>query len=166
MFQRFHLVRHKIVYSRCCVVASLFRAPKRRRGKKTKPKSHRSALVSSLLERKEPGRIPVAILRRTETLIEEPLQCLVQVRQHAGQRVVLVRVHLMPERDALIDQRSGQHQRVLLMHQRIGGAVHQEEIPSVQIAGPHRQIGLLQRSHSIGRRRHVAIGEEGACTER
>lgn len=117
---------------------------------------------NSLFERKESGRIPVAGVRWAETLVEEPLERLVEVRQHTGQPVALVGVHLMAKADALVDQRAGEHQRVLLVDQSVGGAVHEEEVAAVHVAGAHRQIGRLQGAQPLGAGGHVAIGEEGA----
>lgn len=113
--------------------------------------------------RKEPGRIPFARLRRAKALVHKPLHRFVQMRTHAGQPVALVRVHLMAEGDALRDERTRQHQRVLLVDQRVGGAVHQEVLAIGQIAGAHRQIGVLhlERCEGVARRLAVRIAVDG-----
>lgn len=126
----------------------------------------RNMLNRSLLERKESGRIPVASVRRPEAVVEEPLERLVQVHQDSGQPMALVGVHLMAEADALVDQRARQHQRVLLVDERVGGAVHQQIVAVLQVAGAHRQVGRLQGAQPLGAGRHVAVGEEGAWPKR
>lgn len=117
----------------------------------------------SRAQRKNAHRIPVARLHRAETLVEKPLERFVQMRQHAAQVVALVGVHLVAESDALLDQRARQHQRVLLMDERVGGAVHEEIVAAVDVAGAQRQIGRLHGAQPLRAGRHVAIGEERAC---
>lgn len=114
-------------------------------------------------QRKHAHRIPVARFHRSETLVEEPLKRFVQMRQHPTQFVTLVGVHLVPKADALLDQRPRQHQRMLLVHQCVGGAVHQKVVAAVDVAGAQRQIRCLHGTESFRAGRHVAIGEERAC---
>jgi len=67
----------------------------------------------------------------------------------------------VPELHLLLHQGTDQHQGVLLVHQGVGGAVHQHQVATLDVARLHREVRLLEGPQVVALQRDVALREEG-----
>lgn len=98
-----------------------------------------------MLKHEQTRGVPLVVVDGAKALVEVPLHRLVDVAQRPGDGVVLIGVNLVPELYLLLYEGPHQHQCVLLVHQGVGSAVHQHQVTSLDVAGLHGEVRLLQR---------------------
>lgn len=114
-----------------------------------------------MFEHEQTRGVPLVVIDGAEALIEIPFHGLVHVAQRPHDAVILIGIDLMTELHLLIDQRTHQHQRVLLVHQTICRAVHQHQVAPLYVASLHGQVRFLQGAQIVALQRNVALSEEG-----